>query len=458
MKQSRFNLFIPVEENQYLAFNARSCALGLLSQEQYNQIQDQDYEKLAHIDPKLFGDLRSGGFLVDDQDDELSQLQIERNLARWNPTVLVLTIAPTLRCNFACTYCYEYNKQNIDMKPEVVEALIEFVKGYAISLKVLNVTWYGGEPLLGFKQIERLSKAFLQLADEHHFNYGAIIVTNGSLLTPQIVQKLVNLKVRSAQVTLDGPEAIHNQRRPFAHSSRSSYQVIMRNLVEAAQHLSILLRVNVAKDNVESLPALLDDLKARNLHDKIFLYFAPVVDFTSGVPFNYDLCLSNFSFARVQTELYELALDKGFQIKYHPQRTIEACMAPVYSGYLIDPLGRLHKCWTTITEDEWSVGYITRREFFSKQFMKWHQFDPFMSTKCTHCPILPICMGGCPYLRLAKGWGETDERICSTWKYNLVEIIKLNWKYHYRDRILKTNKLVQVKEVEAIRSGQPANI
>jgi uncharacterized protein len=442
MKPSRFNLFIPVEENQYLAFNARSCALGLLSQEQYHQVQDQDYEKLAHINTKLFEDLKRGGFLVEDETDELSQLQVERNLARWNTTSLGLTIAPTLRCNFACTYCYEY-KHDVDMTSEVADALIEFVKARARGLKGLNVTWYGGEPLLGFKQIEQLSKAFLQLADEYHFAYGAMIVTNGSLLTPQIVQKLVNLKMNSAQVTLDGPEAVHNQRRPFAKSTYGSYQVIMRNLIRAVQHLRISLRVNVAKDNVDNLPALLDDLKTRNLHDKIFLYFAPVVDLTAGVSLNPDLCFSNFSFAPVQTELYKLALTKGFKIKYHPWRTSEVCMAPMFNSYLIDPFGHMHKCWTTITENEkgWSVGHIVHRKFFSNQLMKWHQFDPFMSSECSRCPILPICLGGCPYLRLAKEWSETNGRICLTWKHNLAEIIKLNWKYHYHDCVFQTDKI-----------------
>ena len=61
---------------------------------------------------------------------------------------LELTLLPTEKCNFRCTYCYEDFLIG-KMKPWIrsgVKSLIE--KRVDMGLRNLNLSWFGGEPLL----------------------------------------------------------------------------------------------------------------------------------------------------------------------------------------------------------------------------------------------------------------------------------------------------------------------
>lgn len=59
-----------------------------------------------------------------------------------------LIIAPTLDCNFRCPYCFEDLKK-IYMTKGTVNAIKNFVRNKIKNgVTNLNVSWYGGEPLL----------------------------------------------------------------------------------------------------------------------------------------------------------------------------------------------------------------------------------------------------------------------------------------------------------------------
>src|SRR5690606_20137919 len=131
--------------------------------------------------------------------------------SKFQPTnTLGLTICPTLNCNFRCTYCYQHHLKGV-MRADVRNRIAAYVAA-SDGLQDLHVTWFGGEPLLAMTVVEGLSERFL--AGPHR--YSASIVTNGSRLTPAHSRRLVELNVTRAQITLDGPRDLHDQRRPLA--------------------------------------------------------------------------------------------------------------------------------------------------------------------------------------------------------------------------------------------------
>ena len=64
--------------------------------------------------------------------------------------------------------------------------------------------WYGGEPLLAISPIERLTKKFKKICKRFNIEYSASIITNGYLLTEDVCNKLLDLDITDAQITLDG--------------------------------------------------------------------------------------------------------------------------------------------------------------------------------------------------------------------------------------------------------------
>jgi len=66
--------------------------------------------------------------------------------------------------------------------------------------------------------------------------------------------------------------------------------------------------------------------------------------------------------------------------------------------------------------------------------------------ECRECQILPICMGGCPYIALKEGMKDKGE--CIDWKYNLKEMLSLYYlKKKRREEIEIAKALIQRVEI-----------
>jgi len=107
--------------------------------------------------------LYSAGFLVDDERDECGEMQADylRNKfgmpdhKKWD-----IAIAPTMACNFDCTYCYAAVKRGAIMSREVEARLTERIFEYLDSsgVKAVNTNWIGGEPLINVPAMRRISE------------------------------------------------------------------------------------------------------------------------------------------------------------------------------------------------------------------------------------------------------------------------------------------------------------
>ncbi|MEH2863899.1 radical SAM protein [Segatella copri] len=108
--------------------------------------------------------LKKNMILVDDDTNIYRSIKLQRLMSRLDTGYLTLTIAPTTACNFKCIYCYESGIAPLSAKAKLnlLEDTISFVKLFK-NTKFLRVTWYGGEPLLQFEYIEKLSHRLMNL-------------------------------------------------------------------------------------------------------------------------------------------------------------------------------------------------------------------------------------------------------------------------------------------------------
>lgn len=181
MKQSNYNFFFPVDDC-VLAYNARTNALAKIKKGDFKEIEKilQDPESSDKND--LYQELMYGGFLTLDHTDELANIRHDMYAARFSTDTLGLTIAPTLNCNFRCFYCYEKDVlENKSMTDDVANKILNFIKFKIKLINFLDITWYGGEPLLEKARILSLSKSIIQICEKNKVDYSAGIVTNGYL-------------------------------------------------------------------------------------------------------------------------------------------------------------------------------------------------------------------------------------------------------------------------------------
>lgn len=426
MKESKYNFFyeFDLDSEKIIAYNSRTNALALMELNQYEMLNNYLRLDKPIEDEKFFSDLYKGGYLVDDKIEESELLRMKLLKSRFASKGLHLTIAPTLNCNFDCIYCYEKDvRVNSTMSEEVQTKILEMVKRNVDYIDELSVIWYGGEPLLALDVVESLSKSFIEICEKEKLKYSARIITNGYELSKDVAIRLKSLRIDEAQITLDGPPEIHNQRRYLIGGS-PTFDEILNKLSDSADILRISLRINIDKENESKIAEITDIINKKGLKNKLDVYLG----YTEPTNECYDVktCLSYDEFSKLtfdftQTLIKEEFIDKK-ALKY-PNLLKNYCGADAENNYVIDPRGNLYKCWTDIGIDKYVIGNILgtkgEKESAVNSIHNFMLYDPTADEECKECKFLPICMGGCPRKRRDK---VVDR--CIEYKYTLPLYVK----------------------------------
>jgi uncharacterized protein len=430
---SRYNTFtasaIP---GTYLAFNVFTGALLELDEEEFASVGVLDGRPGATPPDSLPSPLRArlaaAGILVPFTFDERAALFEVRRRALQAPDSLLLTLAPTIQCNFRCTYCFEAHRQEV-MSAETQADLMRFIAHKADGVRAINTTWFGGEPLLQPAIVERVQRFINELGAARGLAVSRGIVTNGYFLTEEVIQRLQALGDWSmVQVTIDGLPAVHDTRRVLL-GGRGTWDRIVANCRTALSlGLPINLRVNVDRRNVETLSELIDRLATEELIPRANVSLGFVVDSTSACAHVKEDVLSDEDRARISIWFDAEMLKRNL---LPPTKLPSPLCGPMCSvestlGFVIAPKGLIFKCWHQIDgNEEQAIGHLSGLAVpnADAELARWTRYDPSQRKGCSNCRALPTCMGGCPweYERL----GRVHNGECDTFRFFPRELVQL---------------------------------
>ncbi len=401
--------------------------------------------------------LLSSGFIVQDEVDERS-LVGKRYFEYKDATQhLSLTIAPTINCNFGCTYCFQEHP-NKKMSAENIRDIKQHVENNLKSDTGLHITWFGGEPLMGLKMIKELAEFFSDICIKRNCDYTQSMVTNGSLMVEAVINYIEQQgNYRYVQITLDGPPQIHNLRRAFS-GGKASFEKILANIEAAKGRINITLRVNVDKRNYHHLSELVSLLSERNLLDTVSMYLGRVTDYTEvcgDEVKNYSLSVPEF--AEVESRFEFCLLEHGVR----PSASLPEpkfgnfCGADNPNSFLFSPEGLVFKCWNEAAEStKEASGILKNGEIVVKvnhveTKSNWDNYNSFQYEKCDSCSVQPLCQGGCPWEARRDKRGGTES--CITDKWNLPDRLRM---YH----LLKTidNYPLDELQQDSVNMNSPA--
>ena len=438
MKSSKYNFFSERKDGSYTAFNARTGSLAILSLSGYNILQQLSLAKKDKLNiegqelismENTLVDLQKGGFVVEDDFDELSSLDIIVNRRKFDSSGLGLTIMPTSDCNLFCPYCYEHKTREY-MDKSVQDALITFIDDHLKNAKNFGVSWYGGEPLMAIDTIVDLSKKILDLCSKHNCEYYAGIITNGVLLTLENAHKLKQSNITFVQVSLDGTKEIHDKSR-FEKGEKGTFDIIIENIKKIIHILpSIYIRINANKDNVSCLEALLDSLESEGLKGKVQVYIGQIEPIGVIKTCN-DItvkCIEDDSFAKTYVNFNKMAIQKGWDPEPYlvPATTFGLCAAEMDNAFVVEPDGKLQKCWVPVGKEQESIGNIRDGIVSYSRLNKWIGYSPLHDAECRECNVLPLCYGNCVYRTLLN----PETKHCGIWKYRLSDVLNDIDKYY----------------------------
>lgn len=159
-------------------------------------------------------------------------------------------------CNLACVHCRATAKESPDPDELGTSEALRLVREVAETARISSVAAVGpvifiisgGEPLLR-PDIYEIARAASD-AGLH-----TVLATNGTLLEPRTVGRLIEAGVRRVSVSLDGPDAAgHDEFR----GSPGAFDRALRGLAEARrQGLSFQVNTTVSRRNFRRLPDIL---------------------------------------------------------------------------------------------------------------------------------------------------------------------------------------------------------
>jgi len=133
-------------------------------------------------------------------------------------------------------------------------------------------------------------------------------------------------------------------------------------------------------------------------------------------------------FSEAEIKFQKMLISKGFGISNLYPSPSAYCVAVSPHGFVIEPGGDIHKCWSDVGNSEAFIGNIRENIELNGKFLKWLSYDPISQfPECRACKFFPICGGGCPYVPIKqKEKLENDKYYnCTPWKLFLEEKIKL---------------------------------
>ena len=352
------------------------------------------------------------GFLVSDPDAERREMLdalAEMNSHGDKGHIMAVM---NLDCNLACPYCFEGNRKGEHyMSAGTADLLVDYASENCIQRgKNVGIDFYGGEPLLSLGLIKDISRKLKDLSEKRGLVYSFTLVTNGTLLTRKSVEELAALGLKSAKVTLDGPPESHDDSRPFV-SGKGSFDVILKNIKEVCDLIKVQVGGNYSRENYPEFPRLLDLLMSEGLTpDRLsVVMFAPITK-TLG-----EYMLPEFSegcnsvdepwLIEASEYLREEILRRGYKT---PKVGPSICMIESDDFLVVNHDGTLYKCPAFIGYPDLEVGDLKTG---LKDFSESHNLDVWKKDMCLDCAYLPLCFGGCRFLKLLQD-GAMDDVEC----------------------------------------------
>jgi uncharacterized protein len=298
----------------------------------------------------------TGSVLSEPSDSDL----FEEELVSWvRNDSLHLILLPTERCNFRCTYCYEDFSIG-RMSAETILGVKRLIDRRLGSLESLSISWFGGEPLLARTVVEDISDHVVRVAAERpDLRYEGDMTTNGYLLDAAAVERLAQLGIRLFQISLDGPEPLHDRTR-VRGNGKGSFRQIWRNLLairDGAVPVDVLLRIHLSPDNLPAMPDFLVQVRETFLEDGRFRVLLKPVERLGGPNDDTMEVVPQETRAGILAHLESILADGDGEA----DRLYEApyvCYASRPNSLVIRADGRIGKCTVALNDSANTIGRL----------------------------------------------------------------------------------------------------
>lgn len=413
MEYSIFNSIILISDKHYMLYNSFSDKFIILTSKARNSLDNDNIEILKKKNPSLFSRLVESSMIVDSNKEESEKLQKLIFEKCNNKYSYHLHINPTVDCIFQCWYCYEQHMRGSKMDDRTISSIKKYVESIFQQyedIEVLNLSFFGGEPLMYFFEIsEKIITYTSFLCKKKNVDLRIHFTTNGFLINKKIAERLKEENV-SFQITLDGAKNFHDKIR-FTRSKTGSFDRIVNNIIYlVCNEHHVLLRINYTTENVKSIitiPGIFSQIpleKRRNLSVDIQRVWQ---DFQNSEDEEQISATINDTINRFN--------QLGVSISTHKilNGVSDPCYGDKLNHILINYNGDVFNCTARDFTKENRLGFLLANgKIHWETKLEERLSIKFSNKNCQQCRIAPICGGGC-----VQKLSETKEKDACIYGY-----------------------------------------
>ena len=433
MQASIFNVRVPLNgrpgdsgNNDVFLMNTLTDAQLVVSSDVAALLDRHEFDGLNDSEREAFDQLTENGFFVSSHAADRKALDEFFHNVKHSSSELHITLLTTLQCNFACGYCYQGDREDFNqfadkMTLETSARVARWIEGELDRLKpeTLVITFFGGEPLLNLPVVYDMAERAWRASQARGVKQSLSIITNGLLLTPEVVDRLIPFGLRGAKITLDGDKHTHDRMRPL-RGGQGTFDRIIENIRKVAGRTRISIGGNFDESSVDSFSGLLDFLKEQEFADKLVkVNFKPVVRTEAPKPKGMlaltpvgangkplggtcmtstgggggSTCDSCSFLDEKMVLLREETRDHGFSTSDGVH--MGPCHVHHKNAHTIGPDGSLYGCPGFTGEKALSTGHIdgSMDAWRERNRARFDTLDPWK--ECGDCAFIPVCAGGC---------------------------------------------------------------
>ena len=401
MQLSKHNIISGIKDSDsYFIINPLSRNADIIDSETLKMINDGSYPDNE--------ELRAKAYLVDPQEEEkrFRAAYLDFLDSRDEDEIQIFYV-PTYACNFSCSYCYQegYGNEKISEPEEVIDAFFRYVDS-EFAGKRKYITVFGGEPLLPDTNTRKKIEHIINSANQRGFSLA--FVSNGYSLK-EYVPLLKTASIREVQVTLDGPEEIHNSRRMLKGGDGTFSRIVEGINAALEAGLAVNLRAVIDKDNLKHLPELAAFAKEQGWTGSSL--------FKTQLGRNYELhyCQADqkrlYDRLSMYEDLYSLIIENPVIMDFHrPAYSVSRFLFD--NGEMPDPLfdscpgcktewafdynGNIFSCTATVGKPGEALGSFYPEKTLKQDIVDtWQERDITSIPECRNCSLSLACGGGC---------------------------------------------------------------
>ncbi len=214
-------------------FDVESCSLHRIDAVAFAALKDEQAARA-----------RFGGAQVEEALAELAELRALGALDAPEPPppsvlerpVKAMCLHVAHDCDLRCAYCFagtgSFSGERALLPLETGKKALDWLISASDGREMLEVDFFGGEPLLNFGVVRELVSYGRALEKAHDKKISFTLTTNGLKLTPDIVN-FCNREISNVVLSLDGRPGVHDRARKTA-KGEDSYELVAKKIADFA--------------------------------------------------------------------------------------------------------------------------------------------------------------------------------------------------------------------------------